>query len=67
MRDLVTDEPGRQVGTVGQLEVEPNASNVIAGRVRLSIEVRDLSTEKLQRLGHAIPSVPTLMRQFSWS
>jgi beta-ureidopropionase / N-carbamoyl-L-amino-acid hydrolase len=54
VRDLVTEEPGRQVGTVGQLEVEPNASNVIAGKVRLSIEVRDLSTEKLQRLGHAI-------------
>jgi beta-ureidopropionase / N-carbamoyl-L-amino-acid hydrolase len=54
VRDLVTEEPGRQVGTVGQLDVEPNASNVIAGRVRLSIEVRDLSTEKLQRLGNAI-------------
>ena len=54
VRELVTQEPGRQVGTVGHLEVEPNASNVIAGRVRLSIDLRDLSTEKLQRLGEAI-------------
>ena len=54
VRELVTEEPGRQVGTVGHLEVEPNASNVIAGRVRLSIDLRDLSTEKLQRLGEAI-------------
>jgi N-carbamoyl-L-amino-acid hydrolase len=54
VRELVTHEPGRQVGTVGHLEVEPNASNVIPGRVRLSIDLRDLSTEKLQRLGEAI-------------
>lgn len=54
VRELVTQEPGPQVGTVGHLEVEPNASNVIAGRVRLSIDLRDLSTEKLRRLGEAI-------------
>src|SRR5229473_1049968 len=44
VREIVTKEPGGQVGTVGHLEVEPNASNVIAGRVRLSIDLRDLST-----------------------
>jgi N-carbamoyl-L-amino-acid hydrolase len=54
VRELVTQEPGRQVGTVGHLEVEPNASNVIPGRVRLSIDLRDLSTAKLRRLGEAI-------------
>ncbi len=54
VREIVTKEPGGQVGTVGHLEVEPNASNVIAGRVRLSIDLRDLSTEKLHRLGEAI-------------
>ena len=54
VRELVTQEPGPQVGTVGHLEVEPNAPNVIAGRVRLSIDLRDLSTGKLRRLGEAI-------------
>ncbi len=54
VRELVTQEPGPQVGTVGHLEVEPNASNVVPGRVRLSIDLRDLSTEKLRRLGEAI-------------
>jgi acetylornithine deacetylase/succinyl-diaminopimelate desuccinylase-like protein len=54
VRELVTQEPGPQMGTVGHLEVEPNASNVIAGRVRLSIDLRYLSTEKLRRLGEAI-------------
>lgn len=54
VRELTTEEPGPQVGTVGHLEVEPNASNVIAGKVRLSIDLRDLSTEKLRRLGDAL-------------
>jgi beta-ureidopropionase / N-carbamoyl-L-amino-acid hydrolase len=50
IRESVTKEPGRQVGTVGQLEVSPNAPNVIPGSVRLTIELRDLSTEKLAGL-----------------
>jgi N-carbamoyl-L-amino-acid hydrolase len=47
VRDAVTRVPGRQVGTVGHIEVRPNSPNVIPGLARLSIEVRDLSTEKL--------------------
>jgi N-carbamoyl-L-amino-acid hydrolase len=31
VREIVTREPGRQVGTVGHLEVSPNAPNVIPG------------------------------------
>ncbi len=54
VRELVTQEPGAQVGTVGHLEVEPNASNVVPGKVRLSVDLRDLSTDKLRRLGEAI-------------
>ena len=54
VRDVVTSEPGRQVGTVGHVEVEPNAPNVIPGVVRLTIELRDLSVEKLERLGGEI-------------
>jgi N-carbamoyl-L-amino-acid hydrolase len=47
VREAVTSRPGRQVGTVGQLNVEPNAPNVIPGAVRMTIELRDLSTPKL--------------------
>jgi N-carbamoyl-L-amino-acid hydrolase len=54
VRELVTQEPGPQVGTVGHLDIEPNASNVVPGNVRLSIDLRDLSSEKLRRLGAAI-------------
>ena len=49
VHDVVASEPGRQVGTVGRIEVTPNAQNVIPGIVRLTIELRDLSPEKLTR------------------
>jgi N-carbamoyl-L-amino-acid hydrolase len=48
VREAVTAVPGRQVGTVGQLDVSPNAPNVIPGTVRMTIELRDLSPEKLR-------------------
>ena len=50
VREVVTGEPGRQVGTVGQFDVSPNAANVIPGSVRMTIELRDLSVEKLTRM-----------------
>ncbi len=43
---LVRSEPGRHVGTVGRINVEPNAPNVVPGRVTLTVELRDLSNEK---------------------
>lgn len=54
VREIVTSEPGRQVGTVGRLDVTPNSPNVIPGIVRLTIELRDLSPEKLTRLAERI-------------
>jgi beta-ureidopropionase / N-carbamoyl-L-amino-acid hydrolase len=44
---IVTSEPGRQVGTVGRIEAVPGAPNVIAGEVRLSLEIRDLDAAKI--------------------
>lgn len=54
VQQVVTREPGRQVGTVGHIEVYPNATNVVPGLVKHSIELRDLSPEKLARLGEEI-------------
>ncbi len=48
VREEVVREPGRQVGTVGKLNVTPNAPNVIPGRVSLVIELRDLSLQKVE-------------------
>ncbi|HET7750666.1 MAG TPA: Zn-dependent hydrolase [Terriglobales bacterium] len=54
VQQVVTREPGRQVGTVGHIEVYPNATNVVPGLVKHSIELRDLSPEKIARLGEEI-------------
>ena len=54
VREIVTGEQGRQVGTVGQLHVTPNAPNVIPGEVSHTIELRDLSAEKIARLAESI-------------
>ncbi len=45
---------GKQVGTVGRISAEPGAPNVIPGRVVLSLEIRDLSEEKINMLFDAI-------------
>lgn len=47
---IVRAEPGRQVGTVGRLLVKPGAPNVVPGEVTLTVELRDLSMEKIESL-----------------
>jgi N-carbamoyl-L-amino-acid hydrolase len=42
--------PGSQVATVGQIQAVPGAPNVIPGEVILSLEIRDLEMEGIQRL-----------------
>jgi N-carbamoyl-L-amino-acid hydrolase len=54
VREVATARKGRQVGTVGRIEVEPNSPNVIPGRVTLSVEFRDLSEQTLRELGDAV-------------
>jgi len=51
---IVRAEPGRQVGTVGRLNVRPGAPNVIPGEVTLTVELRDLSMEKITALWERI-------------
>lgn len=50
VNQIVRAESGSQVGTVGRIKTEPGAPNVIPGRVRLSLELRDLSAEKITAL-----------------
>ena len=56
VRDIAARRQGRQVGTVGRIEVEPNSPNVIPGKVTLSVEFRDLSDAVLEELGDAAKS-----------
>ena len=54
VNEIVRHDPGRQVGTVGQLDVTPNAPNIVPGLVRLVIELRDLSAAKIAGLAEQI-------------
>src|SRR5262249_51169742 len=50
VREETMRKPGRQVGTVGKLVVTPGAPNVIPGQVELTLELRDLSLEKVEEI-----------------
>ena len=54
VREEVRAEPGRQVGTVGWMKIEPGATNVIPGRVTFPVELRDLDAEKINRIAARI-------------
>jgi len=50
------ERPGRQVATVGRIEAQPGAPNVIPGEVRLSLEIRDLEMETIDEVFEALRS-----------
>jgi N-carbamoyl-L-amino-acid hydrolase len=54
VREIASRRQGRQVGTVGRIEIEPNSPNVIPGRATMSVEFRDLSEQVLRELGDAV-------------
>ncbi len=45
---------GRQVATVGKIEAVPGAPNVVPGLVRATLEIRDLSMEKIDSVFRAV-------------
>jgi beta-ureidopropionase / N-carbamoyl-L-amino-acid hydrolase len=61
VNEVVTSQPGRQVGTIGKLAVQPGAYNVIPGKVILGLEIRDLSAEKIESLFVEIEKRATLI------
>lgn len=54
VNEVVKSYEGSHVGTVGKLSVEPGAPNVIPGKVTMSLELRDLSSSKVDTLFLAI-------------
>jgi N-carbamoyl-L-amino-acid hydrolase len=50
VNEVINGVQGRQVGTVGKIAAYPGASNVIPGKVTMSLEIRDLSMEKVEML-----------------
>ena len=63
VQEEVTRLPGRQVGTVGHLEVSPNARNVVPGRVNLSIELRDLDVTRIRDVAERIKARARLIAE----
>jgi beta-ureidopropionase / N-carbamoyl-L-amino-acid hydrolase len=49
VNEAIRSEPGRQVATVGRVVPTPNTRNVIAGRVELTVDLRDLDAARIQR------------------
>src|SRR6056300_401579 len=54
VNEIVTSEPGAQVGTVGRIQAFPGAPNVIPGKVITSLELRDLDSDTINRFYKAI-------------
>ncbi len=50
VNEVINSVKGNQVGTVGKIAVTPGAYNVIPGKVVLGLEIRDLSSEKIEML-----------------
>ncbi len=47
---LALTTPGRQVATVGQISAFPGGTNVIPGKIMMSLDLRDLSKSKIDSL-----------------
>lgn len=41
-------ESGTTVGTVGSLDVSPNATNVVPGRVQMGVDIRDVDADRME-------------------
>lgn len=54
VREEVMARPGRQVGNVGYVQVQPGAPNVVPGLVRLPVELRDLKREVIDDMASRI-------------
>jgi N-carbamoyl-L-amino-acid hydrolase len=54
VNEVAIQTPGNHVATVGRIQALPGAPNVIPGKVVLSLEIRDLSAEKIETVFHSI-------------
>ncbi len=50
VNDVINSHEGKQVGTIGKIAVQPGAFNVVPGKAVLGLEIRDLSSAKIDSL-----------------
>lgn len=65
VNEIVNSFEGAQVATVGKIEAFPGAGNVIPGEVKLNVEIRDLSSEKIHEVYQAIEKKAKMLAQES--
>ena len=65
INETVRSIEGKQVGTVGKIKAEPGAPNVIPGKVIMSLEIRDLSEEKINMVFEKIRQRAELLEKES--
>jgi N-carbamoyl-L-amino-acid hydrolase len=63
VNQIARSTPGRQVATVGRVNAEPGAPNVIPGRVTFSLEIRDLEMSKIDEVFEAIRGEATRLAE----
>lgn len=65
VNEIAKSISGNQVATVGRITAEPGAPNVIPGRVVASLEIRDLSKEKIFSVFKQIESTAKILEKES--
>jgi N-carbamoyl-L-amino-acid hydrolase len=50
VREIRTIDSASAVATVGEIEIEPNARNVVPGAARLSMDIRDVTRETMDEI-----------------
>lgn len=65
VNEVINSVQGSQVGTVGKINVQPGAYNVIPGKVTLGLEIRDLNAAKIELLFKEIEKRAAVIAQES--
>lgn len=61
VNEVVNSYEGSQVGSVGKISVPSGAPNIIPGKVEMSLQMRDLSTEKIMKMFAGIEQIAALI------
>lgn len=65
VNEVINSVQGSQVGTVGKINVQPGAYNVIPGKVTVGLEIRDLNADKIEMLFKEIEKRAAVIAQES--
>ena len=61
--DVVEQESETAVGTVGSLDVSPNATNVVPGKVEMGVDIRDIDYQSMQTIVEATRASLSIVEQ----